>query len=219
MPDPAPRSIADLRRDYEGHGLLESDLADDPFTQFGRWFDAAAEAGVYEPNAMTLATASAEGEPAARIVLLKGYDDAGFVFYTNYESDKAAHLAANPRASLVFYWDVLHRQVRIAGGVAKVSPEETERYFRTRPRASQLGAWASAQSGVIGDRESLEQRYAEFEARHAGREIPVPPHWGGYRLAPTRVEFWQGRTGRLHDRLRYRRDPGGGAWTVERLSP
>lgn len=214
-------SIAQLRREYEGHGLLESDASQDPLEMFGRWFEQSKEAGVYEPNAMTLATASAEGEPASRIVLLKGFDERGFVFFTNYESDKARHLEDNPRASLTFYWDRLHRQVRIAGPVQQVSREETEAYFHSRPRGSQLGAWASAQSRVLADRAALDRRYAELEARYAGGEIPVPPHWGGYRLDPKSLEFWQGRSSRLHDRLRYRReaDHGGDGWVIERLGP
>lgn len=210
--------IADLRREYEGHGLLESDAPDDPVEMFARWFEQATEAGVYEPNAMTLATASAEGEPASRIVLLKGFDHRGFTFFTNYESDKGRHLRDNPRASLTFYWDRLHRQVRITGAVAQVSREETAAYFRSRPRGSRLGAWASAQSRVLADREALDRRYAELEARHEGEEVPVPPHWGGYRVAPESIEFWQGRTSRLHDRLRYRRSANG-PWTLERLAP
>ena len=210
--------IADLRREYEGHGLLESDAPDDPVELFARWFEQATEAGVYEPNAMTLATASAEREPVSRIVLLKGFDDRGFTFFTNYESDKGRHLRDNPRASLTFYWDRLHRQVRITGAAAQVSREETEAYFRSRPRGSQLGAWASAQSRVLADREALDRRYAELEARYEGQEVPVPPHWGGYRVAPESIEFWQGRTSRLHDRLRYRRSANG-PWTLERLAP
>jgi pyridoxamine 5'-phosphate oxidase len=211
-------SIAQLRRDYEGHGLLESDALDDPVDMFSRWFEQAKEAGVYEPNAMTLATASSGGEPASRIVLLKGFDANGFVFFTNYESDKAGHLRDNPRASLTFYWDRLHRQVRIAGAVAQVSREETEAYFHSRPRGSQLGAWVSSQSRVISDRGELDRRYAELEARYEGQQVPVPPHWGGYRVTPESIEFWQGRTSRLHDRLRYRR-PAKGSWTMERLAP
>lgn len=219
MQESQESSIAQLRREYEGHGLLESDALDDPIDMFARWFEQAKEAGVYEPNAMTLATASRTGEPASRIVLLKGFDASGFVFFTNYQSDKAEHLRDNPRASLTFYWDRLHRQVRIAGGVARVSREETEAYFHSRPRGSQIGAWASAQSRVITDRDELDRRYAELEARYRDETVPVPPHWGGYRVTPESLEFWQGRTSRLHDRMRYRREAGGGAWTLERLSP
>ena len=208
--------IAALRREYTRRGLTEADLSRDPMIQFGHWFAEALAAGLHEPNAMTLATAGPDGTPEARIVLLKGADDAGFRFFTNYESDKGRQLAANPRAALVFFWAELERQVRVTGAVTRLDRAESTHYFHSRPRASQLGAWTSEQSRVIPDRRWLEQRFAELEARHPG-EVPMPPHWGGYLLRPESLEFWQGRGNRLHDRLRYRRSKN--AWLVERLSP
>ena len=212
-----PPSIADLRREYALASLDERDVPPDPVAMFSRWFADAQAADVAEPNAMTLATASADGAPSARMVLLKGVDDGGFVFFTDYRSRKAAELDANPRAALVFHWVELERQVRIAGSVARVAREETEAYFRTRPLGSRLGAWASEQSSVIAGRAVLDTRLRDVEARFAGEDVPAPPHWGGYRLAPGSVEFWQGRASRLHDRIRYVRR--GGAWAIERLSP
>ena len=212
-----PPSIADLRREYALASLDERDVPPDPVAMFSRWFADAQAADVAEPNAMTLATASADGAPSARMVLLKGVDDGGFVFFTDYRSRKAAELAANPRAALVFHWVELERQVRIAGSVARVAREETEAYFRTRPLGSRLGAWASEQSSVIAGRAVLDTRLRDVEARFAGEDVPAPPHWGGYRLAPGSVEFWQGRASRLHDRIRYVRRAG--AWAIERLSP
>ena len=212
-----PPSIADLRREYALASLDERDVAPDPVAMFARWFAEARAADVAEPNAMTLATASADGAPSARMVLLKGVDDGGFVFFTDYRSRKAAELDANPRAALVFHWVELERQVRIAGSVARVAREETEAYFRTRPLGSRLGAWASEQSSVIAGREVLDARLRDVEARFPGEDVPAPPHWGGYRLAPASVEFWQGRASRLHDRIRYVRR--GGGWAIERLSP
>jgi pyridoxamine 5'-phosphate oxidase len=210
--------LADLRKDYALAGLLEKDLARDPFRQFEKWFQEAEAAKVVEPNAMTLATATADGRPAARTVLLKGLDGRGFVFYTNYESRKGRELLANAHATLVFPWLALERQVIVEGTVSQVSREETDAYFHSRPRASQLGAWVSRQSSIIPDRAGLESEMKALEAKYAGATVPLPPHWGGYRVTPTTVEFWQGRRSRLHDRLRYRRGADGG-WTVERLAP
>ena len=202
-------------------GLNKSALAPNPFEQFAVWFEAALalRERLVEPTAMTLATASADGAPSARMVLLKGFDERGFVFYTNYDSAKARDLAENPRAALVFYWAPLERQVRLAGTVVPVMPAESQAYFDSRLRAARLGAWASRQSSVIPDRAALEAEFAETSARFADDEaIPLPPHWGGFRLAPESFEFWQGRPGRLHDRLRYTRQPDG-AWLIERLAP
>ena len=210
-------SLADLRKDYSLSGLLEKDLARDPFRQFDKWFQEATAAKLVEPNAMTLATATKDGRPSARTVLLKGVDGRGFVFYTNYESRKGREIAENPRASLVLPWLALERQVVIEGTLAKVSREESAAYFHTRPRASQLGAWVAQQSSILTGRAVLEDAMKVLEKKHAGAEVPMPPAWGGYRLAPESVEFWQGRRSRLHDRLRYRREAG--EWIVERLAP
>ncbi len=211
-------AVAALRREYMVQGLSESDVDPDPLRQFQRWFDAALAANLLEPNAMTLATATPDGRPSARMVLLKGFDQRGFVWYTNYESRKGGELAANPCAALVFFWVELSRQIRIEGRVTLVTPEESDAYFQSRPRGSQIGAAASHQSQVLPGREPLEQRAAELEAEFEGRPVPRPPGWGGYRLAPIVIEFWQGRPDRLHDRLRYRRLEEGG-WQIERLSP
>jgi pyridoxamine 5'-phosphate oxidase len=211
-------SIADLRRDYSQPPLLESDVDADPFRQFRAWLEVALTGGLAEPNAMILATVAADGQPSARTVLLRGFDDAGFVFYTNYDSRKSCELAGNPRAALVFFWPELQRQVRVEGTVERVTPEESDRYFQTRPRDSQLGAWASPQSTVIPSRATLEELFREADQRFEGRDVPRPPNWGGYRVRPAVLEFWQGRPGRLHDRLCYRRLPSGG-WKIERLSP
>lgn len=198
--------------------LSEASVAPDPFQQFAVWFQDALSAGVAEANAMTLATATSDGRPSARMVLLKGYDPRGFVFYSNYDSRKGRELAENPWAALVFFWPELERQVRITGAASRVPREESEAYYRSRPLGSRIGAWASRQSEVIDGREGLERRVRELAAEFEGREPPLPPNWGGYRLSPDSVEFWQGRPSRLHDRLRYRRAEGG-AWVLERLSP
>ena len=213
--------VASLRNEYTRAGLHERDVSPDPFAQFDRWFNEAVSAGVAEPNAMTLATASADGDPDARIVLLKGYDARGFNFFTNYESRKGAELSANPRATLVFFWHELERQVRIRGSVAKVSREESDTYFQSRPRGSRLGAWTSRQSAVIAGREVIEAELAAIEARFGDGPIPLPPFWGGYRVVPSSIELWQGRPSRLHDRLQYTRNASApdSSWTLARLSP
>ncbi len=210
-------SIADLRQDYRLQALNEADVSPDPFQQFQSWFDQAIAAQVPEPNAMTLATADAQGIPSARIVLLKGFDQRGFVFFTNYESQKGQELAQNPYAALVFWWAALERQVRITGRVEPVSAQESDAYFHSRPIGSQLGAWASAQSQRIPDRQVLEQRLQELTLQYQEQTIPRPVHWGGYRLNPSLIEFWQGRSNRLHDRLCYRLHQE--TWKIERLSP
>ena len=210
--------LADVRRVYAMGGLQEEDLAADPVEQFQRWLALAAEADPNDYTSMTLATADREGRPSARIVLLKGYDERGFVFFSNYESRKAGEMEENPSAALLFYWPAFERQVRIEGRVEKTSREESEAYYRTRPRGSRIGAWASRQSTVIGGRAELEQEVRALEERFPDDDIPPPDYWGGYRVVPELIEFWQGRPDRLHDRLRYRRLPDG-SWTVERLSP
>ncbi|MGG6270591.1 pyridoxamine 5'-phosphate oxidase [Leptolyngbya sp. AN03gr2] len=210
-------SIADLRQDYTKETLNESDVDPNPFVQFRRWFDQAVNAELPEPNAMTLATASQDGIPAARIVLLKAVDDRGFTFFTNYNSAKGKELEANPQAALVFLWTELERQVRIVGSVEKITSEESDGYFFSRPHNSRLGAWASDQSEVIPNRDVLEEKLAALKSEYENREVPRPPHWGGYRVIPREIEFWQGRSSRLHDRLRYRHQNG--AWVIDRLSP
>jgi pyridoxamine 5'-phosphate oxidase len=210
-------SLADLRKDYSLAGLAEADLARDPFRQFEKWFQEAEAAKLTEPNAMTLSTATRDGRPAARTVLLKGFDGRGFVFYSNYESRKGRELHDNPHAALLFPWVALERQVIIEGKVTRVAREESEAYFHSRPRASQLAAWISQQSSVISGRSVLEDGMKTVEQKYAGQTVPLPPHWGGWRLMPETVEFWQGRRSRLHDRLRYRREKDG--WAIERLAP
>ena len=211
-------SIADLRQNYTQAGLSEEDLNADPIEQFNLWFRAALDADMLEPNAMTLATATPDGKPTARIVLLKGVDKRGFVFYTNYKSQKGQQLIANPYAALVFLWDKLERQIRIEGKVVKLDRAESIEYFHSRPKASQLGAWASNQSSVIPSRDVLEERLADLKTQYQDKTVPIPEHWGGFRVIPNRIEFWQGRPSRLHDRLIYDLQDDG-SWQVERLSP
>lgn len=213
---PTRADLAALRREYSRGGLAERDLAPTWHEQLAAWLETAAREGVVEPNAAVLATADADGAPSARTVLVKGADERGLTFFTNLDSRKGRELAANPRASLVFPWLVLERQVVVVGDVEQLDRAASEAYFRTRPRGAQVGAWASRQSSVLPSREELEQRWAEVERAHPG-EVPLPPNWGGLRVVPRTVEFWQGRQDRLHDRLRFRRD--GDGWLVERLAP
>jgi pyridoxamine 5'-phosphate oxidase len=212
-----PRSIADLRREYARARLDERDVSPDPIAQFAAWFADAQAAEVEEVNAMALATATRDGLPSARVVLLKGFDERGFVFFTDYRSRKGMELEANPRAALVLCWSELERQVRISGSVTRTSKEESEAYYRSRPLGSRLGAWVSHQSQSIPSRQTLEAGLREVEQRFGTGEVPLPPYWGGYRVRPEMIEFWQGRENRLHDRIRYVREAGG--WRIERLAP
>jgi pyridoxamine 5'-phosphate oxidase len=215
----ADPELDERRRTLLEEGLHRAELDADPFVQFQRWIDEAWAAGVHEAHAMVVSTVGPDGLPSSRMVLLKGVDE-GFVFYTNRLSQKGRELTAHPQAALCFPWNVLSRQVRVAGPVEAVSDAESDEYFASRPRDSQIGAWASHQSEVLPERAALEARYAEVEARYAGGEVPRPPHWGGYRVRPITLEFWQGRRSRLHDRFRYTPDPSAAAgWRIERLDP
>lgn len=218
MTAPSDIPLSQLRKEYTIAGLTENELDPNPIKQFRKWLTQALDARLQEPTAMTLATATKGGRPSARIVLLKNVDEEGFVFFTNYGSRKGKELLNNPAAALVFHWVELERQVRIIGTAKKISVEESEKYFRTRPVGSQLAAWASRQSGILRNRQELEKRIVELEAQYANKEIPVPPIWGGFRIKPAEIEFWQGRLSRLHDRLRYLRQRGG-KWKIERLAP
>ena len=211
-------SLADIRKDYILHSLSEKDVAADPFRQFAIWWQEAETAGIDEVNAMTLATASAEGVPSARIVLLKGYDERGFVFFTNYESYKGKDIFENPRACLVFFWKELERQVRITGIIEKVSAAESDEYYNSRPEGSRIGAWVSPQSQTIEGREWLEENERKYKALFADKPITRPSHWGGYRVKPVKIEFWQGRSSRLHDRIQFTLQETG-SWLIERLAP
>ncbi|MEM5312159.1 pyridoxamine 5'-phosphate oxidase [Paraburkholderia sp. JHI869] len=211
-------SLADLRKTYSLGSLDAADVDPDPIRQFQTWFAQALDAKLPEPNAMTVATVDAQGRPAARILLIKGVDERGFVFFTNYESRKGRELSANPHAALLFHWIELERQVRVEGKVELTSAEESDAYFNSRPLGSRIGAWASEQSTVIANRETLEAREREIVAQY-GEAPPRPPHWGGYRLVPQAIEFWQGRPSRLHDRIRYTRESASAAWKIERLAP
>jgi pyridoxamine 5'-phosphate oxidase len=211
-------SIADVRRDYVRLGLNEADVAPEPVAQLRHWLDQALSAGVVDVTAMVLATATTNGRPSARVVLLKGLDERGLTFFTNYLSRKGRQLAENPQAAVTFFWPEIERQVRVEGAVEVISAVESDEYFRSRPRDSQLGAWVSDQSAIVsGGRAELDRRLSELTARFADTDVPRPTHWGGYRLAPAAVEFWQGRPGRLHDRLLY--TLSGNRWRIERLSP
>jgi pyridoxamine 5'-phosphate oxidase len=222
MSEHPQQDLARLRREYGDHGLDVADLEDDPVAMFRRWLADTVAAGVHEPNAMVVSTVSAEGRPSSRLVLLKGLDERGFVFYTNYQSRKAAEIGSNPAVSLLFPWHDLQRQVRVDGTASRVSLEESEAYFAERPRDSQLGACASPQSQVVASRSALDERYGGVLSEFAGLdEVPLPPFWGGFLVEPEAVEFWQGRKGRMHDRLVYRRsaDDPHAPWTVARLAP
>jgi pyridoxamine 5'-phosphate oxidase len=218
MPQAVSLSLADLRAEYTRAGLAREDLDPDPLRQFQKWFEQALKSGIREPNAMTLATVDANGQPTIRIVLLKGVDQRGFTFFTSYQSRKAADLERNPRVALNFPWIELERQVNALGNVTRLSKEESEAYFKTRPRGNKLGAWASQQSAVITERSVLEEKMRQLEREHPGDDVPMPPFWGGYVVAPTEIEFWQGRPNRLHDRFRYTLQTAQ-RWNIERISP
>ncbi len=210
-------NIADIRKDYKLQTLLETDVASDPFIQFGKWWDEAINSAIDEVNAMTLATADKNNIPSARIVLLKGCDKNGFVFFTNYQSHKGEQLLQNPNACLVFFWKELERQIRITGTVEKISTADSDAYFTSRPAGSRIGAWASPQSSVIVNRTVIEEKLKDLEQQFGDNNIPRPPHWGGYIVKPTQIEFWQGRPSRLHDRIQYTLQEG--SWVIERLAP
>jgi pyridoxamine 5'-phosphate oxidase len=216
--DTMPPDLTGMRNEYAAHGLRRADLHSDPLQQFGAWFAAALAADIRDVNAMSLATASPDGKPSVRIVLLKGFDERGFAFFTNYDSEKSRQLEANPQAALVFYWVQLERQIRITGSVQRTSREDSAAYFHSRPIGSQLGAWVSKQSEVIDARQVLDARLTEMTERFENGDIPLPPHWGGYRVQPDMFEFWQGRPNRLHDRFRYSRQADG-TWLIDRLAP
>jgi len=218
--DETPLSdLTGLRHEYDAHGLRRADLHSDPFKQFAAWFAAALAADIRDVNAMTVATATRDGKPSARIVLLKGFDERGFAFFTNYDSEKGRQLEANPHAALCFFWVKLERQVRISGLVERTSREDSAAYFHSRPAGARLGAWVSKQSEVIDSRQILDARLEQMKERFEGEgEISLPPHWGGYRVKPEQIEFWQGRPNRLHDRFRYSRRADG-TWQIDRLAP
>ncbi len=211
------KSVADIRKDYSLQSLREEDVAKDPIEQFGKWWDEAIASEIDEVNAMTLATTTLEGFPSARIVLLKGFSNEGFTFFTNYQSNKGNDMELNPRAALLFFWKEMERQVRIEGTVEKITAEDSDVYFFSRPEGSRIGAWASPQSASITGRDVIENNVAEYTAKFEGANIPRPPHWGGYIVRPTRIEFWQGRSSRLHDRILFTLH--GDEWKIERLAP
>ena len=213
------QKVADIRRDYAREELSESAVKDDPIEQFINWFNQALSADLLDPNAMTLSTATEDGKPSSRIVLLKGVDEQGFRFYTNYSSQKGREIEENPHAALCFYWAPLERQVRVKGIVQKLSKEESREYFQQRPRLSQIGAWASKQSSKVASRQELEKNVRDIKQRFEDREVPLPDFWGGYILKPLRIEFWQGRKGRMHDRICYERRDNEIGWEISRLSP
>lgn len=210
-------AIADIRKDYKMKSLLEADVKSNPTEQFSDWWNEAVSSQIEEVNAMTLATATTDGIPSARIVLLKGFSEEGFKFYTNYDSHKGAELAQNSRAALVFFWKELERQVRVEGAVEKVSEEDSEAYFKTRPEASKIGAWASPQSATIDGRNIIEENMLKYKEKFGEENIPKPPHWGGYIVKPVKIEFWQGRRSRLHDRIQYTLQSAN--WKIERIAP